>query len=438
MTRATTAAALALLLGLAPVAAAQEPGPETRRVSSSPSGAPGDDASEHCAVAAGGAVVAFDSGATDLVAGDTNDLPDVFAWEESGQTTRVSVASGGRQAGSTNGFPDLSASGRYMSFTASSHDLRADEDHWSFSTAFVHDRRTGVTENVSVRSDGGRANGESGETAISGNGRFVVFSSDATNLAAKGDRNRFSDIFVHDRKTGKTNRVSLSTELKGPNDDSDEPAISADGRYVAFKSWASNLVRRDLNGDTGDIFVYDRTRRTTRLVTMTSAGEPSRSLSWDPAISGDGRYVSFTTDGVLVDDDVNRRRDVYVHDAFTGLTELVSAGADGPGNHTSEQSSISDDGRYVAFLSTSDNLVLGDMNGTYAGWDVFVRDLVDRTTTLVSVGNDGRRADRSGGAPDISPDGRYVCWETWATNLDDEPREATSENIYVRGPLWDE
>jgi Tol biopolymer transport system component len=233
----------------------------------------------------------------------------------------------------------------------------------------VHDRLTGQTTRVSVASDGAQGNGDSECPSISADGRYVAFASLASNLVP-GDTNGRMDIFVHDRLTGQTTRVSVASDGTEGNGDSGFPSISADGRYVAFASLASNLVPGDTNG-TWDVFVHDRLTGQTTRVSVASGGAQGNGDSRFPSISADGRYVAFQSYASnLVPGDTNGVLDVFVHDRLTGQTTRVSVASDGTqGDSYSFGSSISADGRYVAFASYASNLVPGDTNG----WaDVFV------------------------------------------------------------------
>ena len=406
----------------------------TRRVSVSPDGKPGNNRSFGCDVAPGARAVAFDSFASNLVPGDTNGESDVFVADASGSVERVSVKPNGRQAEASSEFPAISASGRFVAFVSQTYDLGPRGNRNRRMTVYVHDRKTGRTARASDRSDGRRAIGHSYDVSISGSGRYVAFVSNAPDLAMKGDHNGVDDIFVHDRRTGKTNRVSLSRTLGDPNHDSTGPDISSNGRYVTFASWATNLVRNDRNGEL-DVFVYDRVERRTKLVSLTSDGEQGSDYSFDPAISADGRYVAFTSYGSLASTDA-AGQDIYLRDRVSGVTEHISVGARGAANGDSERPSISDDGRYVAFLSAADNLVADDTNGVM---DAFVRDRVTQTTVRVSVGDEGQEGDKPSWAPpSLSPDGQYACWMSAAKDLDDTEDQGEAEDIFLRGPLWDE
>jgi Tol biopolymer transport system component len=242
------------------------------------------------------------------------------------------------------------------------------------SDVFLRDRLAGVTRRVSVGAVG-QANGDSAEPSISADGRFVAFSSQASNLVP-GDTNGTSDIFVRDMLTGVTRRVSVGAAGQA-NGGSLSPAISADGRFVAFNSYASNLVPGDTNGTT-DIFVRDLLARVTRRVSVGPAGQGNSDSSGAPAISADGRYVAFFSHASnLVPGDTNGAYDIFVRDLLAGVTRRVSVGASGQGNRDSLAPAITADGRSVAFVSASFNLVTHDTN---RAWDVFVRDpLLDAT-----------------------------------------------------------
>ena len=198
----------------------------------------------------------FVSVATNLVPGYTNGFLDVFVHERhTGLTVRVSVDSSGGQANGGSYRSSISRDGRYVAFASMATNL-APGDTNGFMYTFVHDRRTGLTSRVSVDSSGGQGNDHSYCYQISSNGRYVAFFGGATNLVPR-DTNGWDDVFVHDRRTGLTSRVSVDSSGHHANSDSISPSISADGRYVSFVSWATNLVPGDTN-DWSDIFVHDR------------------------------------------------------------------------------------------------------------------------------------------------------------------------------------
>ena len=281
---------------------------------------------------------------------------------------------------------------------------------------FVHDRQTGQTTRVSVASDGSQGNDSSLGSSISTDGRYVAFESEASNLVSV-DTNETGDVFVHDRHTGQTTRVSVASDGTQGNSDSGSPSISADGRYVAFTSDASNLVSGDMNG-VYDVFVHDRQSGQTTRLSLASDGTQGNVESMWPSISADGRYVAFASAASnLVSGDTNESYDIFVHDRQTGQTTRVSLASDGTqGDYDSSlPPSISADGRYVAFASLASNLVSGDTNGVY---DVFVHDRQTGQTTRLSVASDGTQGDDSSYFfYSISADGRYVAFSSTATNL---------------------
>jgi Tol biopolymer transport system component len=272
----------------------------------------------------------------------------------------------------------------------------------------------GSTTRVSVDSAGRQANGPSSVAAISANGRFVAFESDATNLVA-GDTNGLTDIFVHDLVARTTTRVSVDSLGRQANGPSFNPSISSDGRFVAFESNATNLVTGDTNGRP-DIFVRDLLTGKTTRVSVDSVGRQANGPSLSAAISGDGRFVAFESDATnLVAGDTNGRRDIFVYDMATRATTRVSVDSLGrQANGPSFSAAISGDGRFVAFESDATNLVPAD---SLLKRDVFVRDLVLGSTVRASVDSDGRQALGASSGAAISGDGRSVAFESDASNL---------------------
>ncbi len=348
----------------------------TRRVSVSSTETQGHASSAGPAISADGRYVAFGSEASNLVPGDTNGSQDVFVRDRKlGTTGRVSV-SGTENEGNDDvnfGPPAISADGRYVAFGSEASNLVPGDTNGS-RDVFVRDRKLGTTGRVSVSGTEAQANGDVsfGSPAMSSDGRYVSFVSEASNLVP-GDTNRSRDVFVRDRKLGTTGRVSLSgTETQGNGDvDFEAPAISSAGRYVSFGSAASNLVPGDTN-DTSDVFVRDRELGTTRRVSVSSTGAQGNRGSGDPAISSAGRYVSFRSDASnLVAGDTAGAVDVFVRDRKLGTTRRVSVSSTGAqGNSFSFEPAISSRGRYVSFSSDASNLVAGDTNGAF---EVFVR-----------------------------------------------------------------
>ncbi len=331
-----------------------------------------------------------------------------------GQTTeRVSVTSQGQQANGVSYSPSLSADGRLVAFYSTAKNLVSGDTNL-VTDIFVHDRQSGITERVSVDSQGVQGNGYSYFPSLSADGRYVVFESASFNLVP-GDTNGRWDIFVHDRQTGTTERVSVDSQGNEGNSDCFYSDISADGRYVAFSSYSTNLIPGDTNG-AFDIFVHDRQTGNTERVSLSSQGVPGNETSTKPKISGDGRVVAFLSSASnLVAGDTNAVRDVFVHDRTTGLTERVNLSTQGvQANNGCSYHNLSADARTVSFDSTADNLVPGDTNGED---DVFVHDRVTDVTQRVSVDSFGAQGNDQSVVHNMSSDGRFVAFKTWATNL---------------------
>jgi Tol biopolymer transport system component len=365
-------------------------------------------------VSGDGRYVVFVSSAPNLVPGPSSLFGDVYVRDRvAGKTERVSVARNGAMTNGDSTAPAISADGRFVAFYSEASNLVAgDTNGWE--DIFVRDRRLGITERVNVSSRGNQANDgfEHGWPAMTPDARFVAFTSVASNLVP-GDTNTHSDVFVRDRKLGVTERVSVSSaEAQGDGDCFDHASISDDGRFVAFGCFAENLVPGDTN-DRIDVFVRDRMKGTTERVSLTRAGTQISGGGQSPSISADGHFVSF--EGWAAVPTANLFTDIYVRDRLGEHTELVSVSSSGvAGNDWSGGSSISGDGRYVAFTSRSTNLVTGD---TVSPYDVFVRDRIARTTTKVSVNSRGIPGKSSSFEARISRDGRLVAFDSFASNL---------------------
>jgi Ca2+-binding RTX toxin-like protein len=278
-------------------------------------------------------------------------------------TTRVSVDSAGNQANDASYAASISADGRFVAFYSRASNIVPGDTNQR-NDIFVRDTLTNTTTRVSVDSAGNQANDASESASISADGRFVAFDSRASNIVPE-DTNNSLDIFVRDTLTNTTTRVSLDSAGNQANSSSDDPSISPDGRFVAFESNASNIVPGDTNNNY-DIFVRDTLTNTTTRVSVDSAGNQRNIDSKFPSISGDGRFVAFTS-GVF---SFNSNRDIFVRDTLTNTTTNVSV--DSAGNPAySVSSSISADGRFVAFDSNSSNLVPGQTNNTP---NIFVAD----------------------------------------------------------------
>jgi len=368
------------------------------------------------AISADGNFVAFSSNDFGLVPGDTNGVSDIFVRDRAaGLTTRVSVDTAGFEGNNTSFRPDISGDGRYVTYASYATNLVVGDSN-GLADIFLHDRLTGITSRISVDSFGTEANSASEKAEISADGTTVAFFSFATNLVA-GDTNGAFDCFVHEIATGLTTRVSISSGGVEANAmcGSFFPDISADGRFVTFDSYADNLVLGDTNGY-WDIFVHDRMTGLTTRASVSTAGVQGNGDSISPSISDDGNQVaffSFASD--LVAGDTNVAQDCFVHDRTTGVTTRVSVDSGGiEGEYDSSAAVISGDGTVVAFISPSTNLVAGDTN---AALDVFVHEISSGITTRASLTNGGAQANSSSNSPDISADGKMVAFTSSATNL---------------------
>ena len=420
---------LAVSLFFTLLAVASQSESETIMVSVSSSGSQGNLYSSYPSISADGRFVAFSSLADNLVANDTNGTWDVFVHDrETGETMIVSVSSSGVQGNGFSQSPSISADGRFVAFESSATNL-VENDTNNSSDVFIHDRLAGQTERVSVDSSGIQGNRESYGTSISSDGRFVAFYSYADNLMTN-DTNGGYDAFVHDRLTGQTERVSVSTSGVQGNGFSQFPSISADGRFVAFESSATNLVENDTN-NTVDIFVRNRLTGQTERVSVSTSGVQGNGFSQFPSISADGRFVVFESSATnLVENDTNKNSDAFVHDRLTGQTERVSVDSSGIQGNTSAISyaaTISADGRFVAFHSVANNLVADDTNDT---WDVFRHDRLTDQTKRVSVSSSGAQGDDSSVYTSISADGRFVAFESSADNIV-SPDTNNREDVFV-------
>jgi hypothetical protein len=420
--------ALPLLACLGCGATNGEPGAETaeseigsgivvgfaRRASVSSAGVEGDLESSRPALSRDGRIVGFVSAATNLVPSDTNGVEDIFVHDRgTGRTERVSVASDGSEGDdfSDRFAPALDATGRFVAFESSATNLVPGDTNAAFDV-FLRDRRTLTTTRVSLAQNGSQGDDFSISPAMSASARSVAFVSNATNLVP-GDTNGFVDAFVRDRRLGTTSRVSIATGgAQGNGDVFDQVAVSDDDRFVAFSSNATNLVPQAVAGS----FVRDRVRGTTVLVSVSSAGTPGNLGGSGVSISGDGRFVTFDSSSTnLVPGDTNAASDVFVRDLARGTTERVSVASNGTqGNGSSGFSTISADGRFVAFGSVATNLA---PLVTTATTRTYVHDRLTRITRLATRTFDGSDPDGGTGQPALSADGRVLATQSLATNL---------------------
>jgi Tol biopolymer transport system component len=364
---------------------------------------PPDGGSRSAAISADGRLVTFLSRASNLVEGE--EIPRFAVYVRDLEDGSTRLVSGSHLV---NTYPNprlsISADGRYVAF----------ETH--LSGIVVTALETDETHVVGGHSP-----------SISADGRYVAFVSE--NPLVPGDTgSREEDVFVRDLEAGVTRRLTVGWTGAEPNGDSHRPSISADGRYVAFTSGASNLVRRDTNR-TADVFIHNLDTGRTRRVSVGLNGKQANGGSGHPSISADGRKVAFESGASnLVRRDLGS---IYVRNLELGQTRRVDVGWNGAAvNGGGSAPSISADGRSVAFTSGASNLIRGDRNGYL---DVFVRDLSAGEMQLISLGVDGVPQSRSSFQPSISADGRYVAFTSFAYR----PPYLHSGwgDVYRRGPL---
>ncbi len=340
---------------------------------------------------------------------------------ELGTTVLVSVPLAGEALDGPSWHSAISDDGRFVAFESSASTLVAGDSNGD-RDYFVRDLLTASTTRVSVSSSGAQAEGNlppGGSATVStlsmsGDGRYVAFESSASNLV-DFDANGFTDVFVHDRLTGTTERVSRGLGAES-NDESGKPRISNDGRYVAFESRATNLIaERTVPGF--DIFVYDRWLGTTTLASRGSNGAVARRESRSPSISGDGRWVAFQSAAAGLDPAYAGTlwTKVYVRDLLLGTTTIVSRPMTGfaPTGHALNPC-ISADGSWIAFEDYSSTLVPGDTNGMR---DIFRWSRATRTVERLNLGPAGVQANDASKWPAISGDGTLVAYHSWARNL---------------------
>ena len=402
-----------------------------------------NDAGGFMSISQDAKVVVWDSTATNLSPDDTDSVYDVYARNtDTGYTQLVSRATGlGAKGNGASRYPTVSADGRYVAFISQATNLDPADTDTSFDlyvrdlqtqTTVLADRATGVS--------GAKANAAAFDgVSLSADGRYVAWTTYATNLDAADTDGSVSDVYVRDLQANTTTLVDRATGAPGAkaNTGSRNPELSADGRYVAFDSLATNLSPDDPD-TTQDVYVRDLQTNTTTLVSRATGatGAKGNGASTIPSISADGRYVSFNSQATnLSPDDTDAASDVYVRDVQASTTTLASrasgaAGVKGnAGSFYDEDHNLSADGRYVSFISNATNL---DPADTESFPDMFVRDLQTNTTILASRANGtGANANLAVQTPALSPDGRYAAFMTGSTNLSPDDTD-TKGDLYVR------
>jgi len=410
------------------------------RLSLSTTSAQADRGSYQAAISDDGRYVVFRSNATNLVAGDTNEMSDIFVRDTVANTTeRVSVESDGSEFNMGSFAPAISDDGRIVAMQSYRGIAWGG---YRYAKILVHDRQTHTTtEILNVSGSNPQDRIARLEPALSGNGRFVAFHSVAVIRSAQppsvnppfDDNNRAHDIFVYDLQNQTTQRVSRDSAGVEGNGDSFSVSLSDDGSLAAFYSYAINLVAGDTN-DHEDCFVKERTTQAISRVSVAGDGSQGNDDSYTPLLSGNGRYVAFRSRATnLVAGDTNGAWDIFVHDRQGHTIERVSVATDGgQANKDSYSPSISDDGRFVVFRSRATNLVVNDTNNR---WDIFLHDRQGGQTVRVNLPAAGGEANNHSYAPQISGDGHFIVFQSDATNLVAGDTNGETDIFRVANPL---
>ncbi|WP_417732209.1 Ig-like domain-containing protein [Rosistilla oblonga] len=371
-------------------------------------------------LSADGRFVVFDTIDSTVVPGDTNGVQDVFVYDRLTNTyDRVSVSSFGIQGNQYSELGAISENGRWVVFHSRASNLVPGDTNNS-TDVFVFDRLMRTTERVSVSDSGEQGNGFSGSAdfqtnlSISKDGRYVTFTSLASNLVLD-DNNGSLDVFLFDRADKTIKRVSVNDSNIEGNDNSENPMLSADGKFIAFQSKADNLVHNDSNSAT-DVFVYDIANSTIQRVSENMERSEGNSASGSPSISADGQYIAYSSlASNLVADDFNAASDIFFVDRISYSVERVSVTSTSKeSDGFSSRPSISGDGNYIAFVSRANNLSPGVPD--YVD-NVFVFDRTDRSVRLIDQTKSGEQSNGASNRPAFSSDGRFVAFRSFANNL---------------------
>lgn len=398
-------------------------------VSRSTTGGTGNGQSHGQSISHDGRYVVFSSNATNLVPSDTNAQTDVFLRDTlTNAITLVSVDSSGNQGNGLSSLPTISGDARFIVYSSTATNLVANDTN-ATGDVFRYNVATGVTERVSVDSSGNQANDESYRADTDTEGRFVVFVTKSTNLAAVTDSNSAWDVVLKDMNTGTVKYVSQSDTGTVGNSNSGNPKISCNGRFIVFSSGASNLVTGDTNG-WADIFLTDM------LVTQTVANVTPGANSWSegPDISCDGNYLSFTSRatnfGVKPSTGANTY-DVYRYNRTTAAIDAVSSRQDGSApTGSSVYSVISSDGRYVVYSSSASDMITPGTDQNI-GQDLFLRDMNTTGFRIVNQtpsGTNGNYATRD--AASFSGTNR-IAFSSSATNLVSGVSDNSNPDVFI-------
>lgn len=423
--------ALALLQITGQFASAEQPTVANARISMGYDGSQANGHSFNPTISNNGRFVVFTSDATNLVPGDTNGKLDVFVFDlQTEIMERVSTASNGLEGNAHSGFDNLSNisnDGRYVVFSSDATNLVENDTNvfcrvWENDSekiincedVFVKDRLTNETRLVSVDSEGVQGNGLSGLPSISADGRYATFMSLADNLV-ENDNNNTYDIFIHDLQTGETKRVSIASDGTEANGASVINTISANGRYVVFETFASNLAPEDTDNQLG-VYMHDLQTGDTLHISVGFPESIYNRLSLMPDVSADGRYISFVSG---LNDGIGHNLNIYRRDRQAGTTEIVSVATDGhTGNKDSQWSSISDDGQWIAFTSEADNLVEAGGSVCAECENIYLKNMTTGELTLITKNSAGDYSSGMNfGTVFLSGDGNRLVFDSTSDGL---------------------
>jgi serralysin len=412
-------------------------------VSSSSAGLTANNSSTSPSFSADGRYVAFQSSASNLVSGDTNNGWDVFVKDlQTGTVQRISTSSTGAQGTETYSRPgetSFSADGRYVLFTSSLEGLNPDAGYsGGYAHIYLKNLQTGEIQTVDTSSDGVLATNHSTNVSLSSNNRYVMFTSEDSNLV-NGDTNGRMDIYIKDLQTGHLNLVSRDSAGNISDGGSWGASFLPGGNSIIFQSSASNLVNNDTNGSLPDIFIKNLLTGTVTLVSTNALGAQGNGYSYNPSVSADGQYFAFTTT-VNFDGNDLYGMDIYIKNLQTGAIKIVSTNALGEySNSQADGAVVSSDGRYVVFTSLANNLVPGDANNEN---DVFIKDLVSGDIKMLSGSAIGSSRSISGeysytdlSNRGFSPDNKFILFSTVADNPNLGDLNGSTDILLVSNPF---
>ncbi len=383
------------------------------------------------AITEDGRFAVFDTTADNLVSGISNVQWNLIVRDNlTGSLRRASFGENGEQPNAGCFDPGLSDNGRFIAFESEATNLVEGAGGSLHRDVFLKDLVTGKILWASEGLEGEPANAASFSPAISGNGRFVAFESSANNLV-EGDSGVIADVFIFDRVTHSLERVSTNDQGDSGNGFSQRPSLSADGRFVAFDSIATNLDGGQLAAF--DVFVKDRQTGDIRIVSTSDAGAGGNSNSTNADISADGRFVAFESlaTNLMAGPNPELTTQAFVKDMQTGDLRRASESVTGEAsNGQSFNVAISDDGRFAVFQSLADNLVQDDDNGAL---DCFVKDLETGAIVRLTVNENGQESPVGGQAAEISGDGRFIIFE--GSNLTADDTTTTTDVYMLANPL---